>query len=140
GNYFTHTTSRPRESAPRAGLNEHLRRSILAERYGYFHLAEGDGLPRAFVRALSLIPSLRSWASHQMGASMLPYQPGGKLLDVGCGNGGYLLRMRGYGWEVAGIEPDKAAARAGAREHGLVIDPGTTEDAPFAAASRDGGT
>jgi 2-polyprenyl-3-methyl-5-hydroxy-6-metoxy-1,4-benzoquinol methylase len=72
-----------------------------------------------------------------MGASMLPCRPGGRLLDVGCGSGGYLLRMRDYGWEVAGIEPDGEAARVGTREHGLTIHPGTMEDAPFARHSFD---
>ena len=34
----------------------------------------------------------------------------GALLDVGCGNGAYLLRAAEAGWEVQGIEPDPAAA------------------------------
>ncbi len=38
-----------------------------------------------------------------------------RLLDIGCGNGCFLLQMRGLGWEVSGLEPDpKSAAEAAA--------------------------
>nr|WP_288120715.1 methyltransferase domain-containing protein [Thiomonas sp.] len=38
-------------------------------------------------------------------------QPG-RLLDVGCGNGAFLLRAREMGWNVAGCEPDAKAVSA----------------------------
>src|SRR5262249_44898737 len=109
GNYFTKAPAPSGETGPEANGKRRVRRSILAARYGYLHLSARDGLPAPISRTLSWIPSLSQWACHQMGASMLPYCPGGRLLDVGCGNGAYLQRMRGYGWEVAGIEPDEAA-------------------------------
>lgn len=34
----------------------------------------------------------------------------GTLLDVGCGNGAFMLRAAAAGWSVQGIEPDPAAA------------------------------
>jgi len=34
----------------------------------------------------------------------------GRLLDVGCGNGQFLSRMKGLGWDVYGTEPDPQAA------------------------------
>ncbi len=41
----------------------------------------------------------------------------GRLLDVGCGGGAFLRRMRKAGWVVTGTEPDaKAAARLAAQE------------------------
>ncbi|MCA9256153.1 MAG: class I SAM-dependent methyltransferase, partial [Phycisphaerales bacterium] len=43
---------------------------------------------------------------------------GGRLLDVGCGSGAFLLRQREMGWRVYGIEPSEAAADA-ARSLGL---------------------
>jgi SAM-dependent methyltransferase len=46
-------------------------------------------------------------------------QPG-RLLDVGCGNGAFLMRAREMGWDVAGCEPDpKAVATCG--EQGLDV-------------------
>ncbi len=35
-----------------------------------------------------------------------------RLLDLGCGSGGYLLRMKSHGWNVLGIEPSPRAAEA----------------------------
>ena len=50
----------------------------------------------------------------------LPRTPG-RLLDVGCGNGLFLLRAQEAGWDVEGLEPDpmaaKSAAAAGLRIH-----------------------
>lgn len=53
----------------------------------------------------------------------LPSTPG-RLLDVGCGNGVFLLRARDAGWQVEGLEPDPAAASA-ARWSGLTVTQGT---------------
>lgn len=36
----------------------------------------------------------------------------GRVLDVGCGNGAFLLRAREAGWSAFGIEPDPKAASA----------------------------
>lgn len=49
----------------------------------------------------------------------LPTKPG-RMLDVGCGNGAFLLRARSAGWVVQGIEPDPVAATR-ARQEGLDV-------------------
>jgi 2-polyprenyl-3-methyl-5-hydroxy-6-metoxy-1,4-benzoquinol methylase len=46
---------------------------------------------------------------------MLRFLPPGRLLDVGCGSGGFLQRMQAIGWRVEGVELDPDAA-AFARE------------------------
>jgi 2-polyprenyl-3-methyl-5-hydroxy-6-metoxy-1,4-benzoquinol methylase len=53
----------------------------------------------------------------------------GTLLDVGCGNGEFIGRMRSLGWRVSGVDPDPAAVAKG-REEGLQIFGGTVEDVP----------
>ena len=61
----------------------------------------------------------------------------GRLLDVGCGNGGFLLQMREVGWQVCGVEPDpKSAAQAAAA--GLDVRMGLLEDAALPAEHFDG--
>lgn len=45
-------------------------------------------------------------------------RPGQTLLDVGCGNGDFLLQARDAGWTVRGIDPDPKAVQA-ARRRGL---------------------
>src|SRR5439155_5528518 len=52
---------------------------------------------------------------------------GARLLDIGCGNGCFLLQMRALGWEVTGVEPDpKSAAEAAAA--GLDVRVGLLDD------------
>ncbi len=42
--------------------------------------------------------------------------PGRRLLDIGCGDGSFLLGARTAGWDVAGTELNPALARAGGLE------------------------
>lgn len=55
----------------------------------------------------------------------LPENPG-RLLDVGCGNGVFLLRAKAAGWKVMGLEPDPLAA-ATVRQGGLDVHAGTLD-------------
>jgi SAM-dependent methyltransferase len=54
-----------------------------------------------------------------------------RVLDLGCGSGSALLKLRDAGCEVAGIEPDARAAQA-CREKGLNVHAGTGEEIPVA--------
>ncbi|MGH2395464.1 MAG: class I SAM-dependent methyltransferase [bacterium] len=57
--------------------------------------------------------------------------PRGRLLDVGCGSGRFLVHMRDLGWEVTGVEPDPVAVRVAHRSFHLNVASGTLEDAGF---------
>jgi SAM-dependent methyltransferase len=57
----------------------------------------------------------------------LPARPGGRLLDVGSGNGLFLAQMRELGWNAEGVEPDPAAV-ATTREAGLRVTEGLLAD------------
>ncbi len=56
----------------------------------------------------------------------LPFRRGGRLLEVGPGNGDFLMRMRLRGWTVTGLEPD-AGACAVLRRAGVETLEGTLE-------------
>lgn len=58
---------------------------------------------------IPLIPLLR--AASDVDFRHLPKQVrgGGDLLDIGCGDGGFLLRAAETGWRVRGVEPDLKA-------------------------------
>lgn len=53
----------------------------------------------------------------------------GRVLDVGCGDGTFLARMRSRGWSVTGLDFDPVAAKAARDKHGLEVHVGTIEDA-----------
>lgn len=95
-----------------------LRDSILCGYYGYRHIHA-----RHFLcdlgRYLGRSVFLRERAANETQA--LPfYRPGGRVIDVGCGNGYFLFRLKQLGWEVLGIEPDPAAAEI-ARKRGIRV-------------------
>lgn len=62
---------------------------------------------------------------------------GHRLLDVGCGNGDFLLLASQAGWEVVGLEPDPKAAQA-ARSHGIDVRQDSIESLDPAIESFDG--
>jgi 2-polyprenyl-3-methyl-5-hydroxy-6-metoxy-1,4-benzoquinol methylase len=137
GAYFTHAAPQPAPSEKERPAKERLRRRVLAAVYGYSHLNPGRGMSTPFARMLLSLPPIRRVVTHNLGAFMLPFRKNGRLLEVGCGSGEYLRRMRDCGWDVAGIEPDEEAAQVARDEHGLSVFPGFIGDAPFPEASFD---
>lgn len=65
-----------------------------------------------------------------LGESFIPWDGKGKLLDVGCGMGTNLSRLKKFGWNTYGVELDEYAAGY-SRELGHNIFCGTLLDAKF---------
>jgi len=61
----------------------------------------------------------------------LPYTGEGRLLDFGCGVGGYVATMAAAGWKSEGIDMSAEAVRRG-REAGLTLHLGTLPGADLA--------
>ena len=100
----------------------------------YYDYPLGGQLPprwqRRLVRPLLWLLSLGTLKS------AIPYHGGGRLLDIGCGNGGWLRGMQECGWTVQGVEIDENAART-ANAAGVPTFCGTLPAARFPDQSFD---
>lgn len=111
GSYMTHAASRADAAVDRVTA------WFLARAYGYG--GHGDG--QSWLRTLGPLDDLLGGR-----VCWLPAHAGGTVLDVGCGSGAFLARMRALGWRVAGVEPDPAAAAAASDVHGVEVMPDVT--------------
>lgn len=102
-----------------------MRLALLRRKRGYAHL--NPPLPYRLVAAL-LAPFQQLTA--------LPWNGGGRLLDVGCGNGRYLTTMRALGWDVQGVEFSESGVKA-CLMSGLRVHHGDLASASFPDRSFD---
>lgn len=80
--------------------------------------------------ALMFRRGLRLAIDYSMAHLPAPKSTSSKLLDIGCGNGHFLVLAKALGYETMGIEPDPTAAAHG-RENGLNIRVGLLPDESF---------
>ena len=59
------------------------------------------------------------------------FEKPGTMLDLGCGSGWFLDRMRQLGWTTYGVEINKQAADLGRKSRGLEIFSGNLQQAKF---------
>jgi 2-polyprenyl-3-methyl-5-hydroxy-6-metoxy-1,4-benzoquinol methylase len=130
--YYTHQDTLLHPSLRRRILGS-LEDAYLAEKYGYKGGRNG-AWQRILALALCLHPGKRADADFSV--MHLPATLRGRLLDVGCGSGVQLERMRALGWEVEGVDVDAAAVQ-NARRKGLNIHLGDLEDCRFPDGSFD---
>ena len=124
--YYTHEAPNGGRAAPSAAarLREALLLGHVNARYGY---RMRPSVPVAGSIAVAVFPGARGMASRRVRS--LPHPAGGgRLLDVGCANGEFLIRMRDLGWEVEGIDPDPRAVEI-AQAAGLDVRLGVLEEA-----------
>lgn len=135
-NYLTHSepvnflSARP---GPWANLMLEVKLEVLRHAYGYsFNPSKFSS--RLIGVIASHIPGVKRWVSYTV--RFLNARREGRLLDVGCGNGEFLLTMSKLGWQVKGIEPDTVSACL-ARKAGLEIYQGAVESVPLEHNSFD---
>lgn len=89
-----------------------------------------ERLPRPLVVKRLLLQALCRrflWRSglmlehHDLDTMMLRSARPGRLLDVGCGSGLLLQRLRIAGWEVEGLDSDEKAVGRAWREYGVTV-------------------
>ena len=99
-----------------------IRRFVLENTYGY--PSPKGGKPSLFNRWAAFVLSL------VMAKDAIPYRGEGRVLDIGCGGGSYLYRLKSWGWDAYGVEPGAAGA-AQARSLGIHVHQGRLEEAAF---------
>jgi SAM-dependent methyltransferase len=128
--YFTHGEL-PELSLAGAGalriLRVAIRNGYLNRKYGYGH--EPSVKWGYYAMYLFPLPLRLEW-DHYARHLPKPIPGHNKLLDVGCGNGDFLVRARSAGWEVAGLDFDPKAAIQ-ARLHGIEVLVGDYRNAPY---------
>jgi 2-polyprenyl-3-methyl-5-hydroxy-6-metoxy-1,4-benzoquinol methylase len=60
-----------------------------------------------------------------------PSRKSGRLLDVGCASGEFLMAAQARGWQVYGVEPSPIGAALAERILGATIHTGTLDTAPW---------
>jgi 2-polyprenyl-3-methyl-5-hydroxy-6-metoxy-1,4-benzoquinol methylase len=124
--YYTHRDVPPSMSWYRRGYRW-LKQGYLAGRYGY-RLHSTPSWQRMLGLAIWLHPRRR--ADVDVSVAHLPFRPGGRLLEVGCGHGLMLKVLHDLGWETEGVDSDPGAV-ATARRKGLNAHLGRLESVGF---------
>ena len=129
--YYTHGHA---DAAERSGaFRARVRDAFVSRRLGY------PATKQNVTTRLSsyLVPFLARREQAWLYASFyLPWVEGGRLLEVGCGSGWQLERMKELGWSVKGIDFDPEAASA-ARARGLDVVVGDVRELNLPTGSFD---
>jgi 2-polyprenyl-3-methyl-5-hydroxy-6-metoxy-1,4-benzoquinol methylase len=133
-NYYTHSKL---DQTEQVGLLKQIyrlmKRGYLAAKYNY-QIGSGSFIIKSIGKLLYLFPIRRNGTDEDV--RFLHAVPQGRLLDVGCGSGEWLISMRKRGWRVEGVDFDENAIKV-ARQMGLEICRGSLEQQNFPANSFD---
>lgn len=101
-------------------------KNYLLEWGGGYRINSGDS---NFSWKVILSKSIRKCTSFFL-IGIVPWKKDAKLLDVGCGNGDFLMWHKNHGWDVYGVEINREASLI-CSEKGLKVFNGSLEHARF---------
>jgi SAM-dependent methyltransferase len=111
-------------------LRRRLEGHVLSTYFGY------PGSPSNKQRALAAL--LYPWlAPPRDSHTCIPYTGRGRLLDYGCGAGGFARKMQQRGWDVVGMDFSAHAARRVNAAYGIPVHVGTLPHPAVAPESFD---
>jgi SAM-dependent methyltransferase len=116
-----------------------VRRARVALRNGYLNRRYGYSLRPASALGPLLVPLLprRRRMADELVRRLHDVPGGGRLLDVGAGDGSFVATMRSGGWRAEGVEPSRDGVRLAA-ERGIELHAGSfPDDLATAPASLD---
>ena len=102
-----------------------LKRKVLEDYFGYGQNSDSS-------MSFSLLRKMFLWPFKIRYRNSIPFIPRGRLLDIGCGNGTELYKLKNMGWEVYGVEMDEGASSR-ARSMGLDVFTGDLFEAKYPA-------
>jgi SAM-dependent methyltransferase len=117
-----------------SGLAGSAKLSILERQFSYDSLEERADRPAGVWLGCIFGGAMRKKAGYTV--RFLRKKNGGRLLDVGCGNGAFMHWMQRLGWNVQGIEVDPAAAQR-AVDRGLTVHQDKVENVALPPAFFD---
>jgi len=130
--YYTH-------AQPRSAISKRRGRWQTRLQLGYYNTRYGYNFPTGSSLAKLVFHFDRSWASeinYAIRHLPAPTRENATLLDIGCGNGSFLLTARDLGYVAVGLEPDEAAVRNG-RLAGMDVRQGLVPDSNLPENSFD---
>jgi len=103
-------------------FKRYLRRQTMINHFGYKNLGRGNALLKLITFTFKTI----------LKVEMVPERvKNGKLLEIGCAAGERLSALRGWGWDVCGVEMDERLAEHAGRKYNLKIQKKKVEEAVF---------
>jgi 2-polyprenyl-3-methyl-5-hydroxy-6-metoxy-1,4-benzoquinol methylase len=129
--YYTHALPAARPLVVRT-LLRWVKEGHYATRFGY--VVRGVTMKRILALALRARPQLTEGLDNLI--LRLPPCPGGRVLDIGCGEGRTLEQLRDLGWQVEGVDFDPRAVRS-AEMRGIRARLGTLADQHYPDTSFD---
>ncbi len=129
-NYYTHNflgNEKRTENPNRVfSFKKFVEKAYLCSKYKYCSNFSHSALLRGALSIVSyIVPSMKS--SFDFSVVYLPASENGRLLDVGCGNGWLLIRMKSLGWNAEGVDFDEETVKI-ARKNGLKVKLGSLQE------------